>query len=247
MTFYIYPFKRTSDGAKLLKSTIKAEWIDDGERAGDRDVVINWGNGYHGTRPWRNILNKGRAIMDSVHKINMLKRFDENDISTYDWTTYQETVKRWLKQGDTVYAREIDYGCDGAGITVLQGANAVVPYAMLYGRRFPAVREFRVNVAFGKAIDVCEKKRRSGTSPDPLVRCGEDWVYCRNNLADYPDELPKEAAKAIPAVGLDFGGVDVGLSADGRTCVFEVNTAPWLGTVIAHAYKEAFDEFASKL
>ena len=80
---------------------------------------------------------------------------------------------------------------------------------------------------------VSEKKKRQGTNPDRLVRSHGDWVFCRNNLAPYPDTIKQQAIAAVQALGLDFGGVDIALDTEHNTCVFEVNTAPGLtGTAV---------------
>ena len=106
--------------------------------------------------------------------------------------------------------------------------------------------EFRIHVAHGKVLAVMEKPRPGGDNiawnmdqndPDP-------FSYVRWNNIDQRGLKPVlvEAIKAVDAVCLDFGGVDVML-ADGVAYVLEVNTAPSVDTspYVASKYGQYFD------
>jgi glutathione synthase/RimK-type ligase-like ATP-grasp enzyme len=93
--------------------------------------------------------------------------------------------------------------------------------------------EFRIHCAHGKVLAVMEKPRpnndniawnRAQNDVDPFRYVGWNEVDDRNLKA-----VLIEALKAVKAVGLDFGGVDVML--DNETAyVLEVNTAPTLNS-----------------
>jgi len=236
----IYPFSQTSEGAKFLKKTIGCPWYWDAEMGRDM-AVINWGWGHRGSiNRASHIFNKPEAISISCDKRETFKKLKDARVPKPEWSSHAEEALDWLKAGFNVYGRDTEAGCDGAGIRVYHPGERLGHGHLFYTRGFPTDREFRVNCAFGKVIDICEKKRRTGSNPNLELRCGDDWVYCREDLRRYPTDVGVYAAKAIQALGLDFGGVDIGLSADGDVIVFETNTAPWLGSVIAREYANAF-------
>ncbi len=239
--FIVFPFKMTSEGAQLLAKTMNAKITMHPSECGLNDIIINWGHGSAlGLSNQHKILNKYPKVMNSVYKQRAFKCFEEAGVPTLDWTKDLATAKRWGRTSK-VYGRQ-DAGADGSGLKVFQMGEDIQPYFDFYTKGFDTAREFRVNVAFGKTIDVLEKKRRIGATVNPDVRTGDDWLYCRHNLTPYPDRLCTDAANAIVSCGLDFGAVDIALNDVNKTCVFEVNTAPWLGTVIAAKYAEAFYE-----
>ena len=238
----IFPFKHTSEGAILLRETLRTRFVDVGSRLTADDVVINWGCGWAVT-PGRKVLNKRDAINRAINKLAAFDFFEEHGVPCPEYTTSRSLATYWLVRGNTIYARETAEGENGRGIKIYQPGDTIEREYCFYSKAFPTAREFRVNCAFGNAIDVCEKKRRNGTRPNPLMRVGDDWVYCREDLDVYPASVKEAAVGAVKALGLDFGGVDVGLSSDNQVCVFEVNTAPWLGTIIARKYANAFEQY----
>lgn len=252
--FKILPFKSDSTGAKILADNLPAELLNhDGTRVGRNDVVINWGCGW--SRRYRVDVNQPEAICNAVQKLRAFDLFRDNDIPHPSHTRSKSVAKRWLTDGNNVYARTTMEGERGRGIEVIHPNTAGrqrieevdVP---VYVKGFQATREFRIHVAFGQVIEVNEKKRRNGTNPDPLVRSSSDWVFCVYNLAPYPALLGETAIEAVNALGLDFGGVDIALDSSGNVCVYEVNTAPWINResstlAYVNAFKEKFHACAS--
>lgn len=108
-------------------------------------------------------------------------------------------------------------------------------------------REFRVHVFNGKTIGVYEKLPHDPNQP-----------YCKNENCDFKriDTSDKsqrkeivgvrpEARKAVEALGLLFGGVDVIISKSGEIFVNEVNSAPALNGPNLDRYYEAITEYLS--
>lgn len=106
--------------------------------------------------------------------------------------------------------------------------------------------EFRIHVAHGKALAVMEKPRpqneniawnRAQNDVDPFTYVDWDAVDERGLKP-----VVVEAIKAVKAVGLDFGGVDVMLKGD-MAYVLEVNTAPTLNSspYVASKWGQYFD------
>ena len=126
----------------------------------------------------------------------------------------------------------------GRGI-ILAGREETVPIvpAPLYTKYVKKQDEYRVHVVRGVIIDVQHKrkrKERNNEDVDYQIRnCRNGWVFCRGGV-DAPECVRSASIAAVTALGLDFGGVDVGYNAHhGTACVYEVNTAPGIeGTTL---------------
>lgn len=236
MAFKVSPYKETSSGAKILARELGAQLLQAGDVGGAEDVTINWGCGWTRSRP---TVNSPRAVCNAVNKVRAFSCFDAADVPHPEHTTRKATAMDWFRAGFRVYHRDTMDGERGRGITIIDPDEAdedgtgggLEKFEGLSGnftRGFDIKREFRVHVAFGKVIEVNEKKRRNGTNPDPRMRSHRDWVFCVYNLAPYPEIIKSESIKAVKALGLDFGGVDIAISGSNEACVFEVNSAPWI-------------------
>jgi hypothetical protein len=129
----------------------------------------------------------------------------------------------------------------GEGITVCKHGD-IVPYAPFYTVGFPIEREFRVYTAYGSVIDIREKIKPRDMELDMDVRASDDWLYSVRQPYQVPEQLLSQSLAACKAVGLDFCGVDIALDKDGNTCVFEVNSAPWLGNITVNRLVDILKE-----
>lgn len=209
------------------------------------------------------ILNPFDKVRVALNKIDTFKALDAAGVPCVKWTTDKEQVQKWLasKKQHTVFARKTVSGQGGAGISLVQGADAAIPAAPLYTRNFPKTHEFRVHVAFGKVIDFVEK-RAILTAPkvDRFVRNHRNgWTFA-HQLSRLTGEdkavLDGVAVSAIKALGLHFGAVDLLAILDtpesgGRlkgAVVCEINTGPGLeNTQTISAYKSAFETFRNQV
>jgi hypothetical protein len=242
--FKIVPFKEDSTGAAILTTVLKGKKISSSERVNpETDIVVNWGTGYTSRRV---DVNTPEAICNAVYKDRAFSLFKKRNVNHPEITMQRSEAKKWLEDGFMVYSRGTLCGERGRGIEVLQpNEQGLIRLeevsAEAFTKRFNTLREFRVHVAFGECIEVNEKKRRNHTNPDPLIRSSSDWVFCVYNLAPYPDSIKSHAVKAVRALGLDFGGVDLAIDSEDNVCVFEVNTAPWINRESTmFAYRDAF-------
>lgn len=94
-------------------------------------------------------------------------------------------------------------------------------------------REFRVHVGHGKALAILEKTQpRDGNIAWNRAQNDTDpFVYIPWGQVDEQNLTPaiRESIKAVEALGLDFGGVDV-MMMKNKAYVLEVNTSPTLNT-----------------
>lgn len=100
-----------------------------------------------------------------------------------------------------------------------------------------ADKEVRVHIFNGKSIRMTEKKYEGETG------CHRDYTTVKPTGDKRERKLVRRAAKkAVKALGLDFGAVDI-LVRDGQPFVLEVNAAPGLGGTMPQVYAKAIKEW----
>lgn len=106
-----------------------------------------------------------------------------------------------------------------------------------YTQKLPFVRECRVHVFQGKSIHAGIKTPRPGSIAHPWIRSSASgWKIDYTQASRIKQDRRDLAKRAVEALGLDFGAVDIGIVADGRAAVIEVNTAPGLEGSTVDAY-----------
>lgn len=238
MKFFIYAHNPYSEGAKALAEHLKAKRIKhEGSRYRPKrtDVVINWGSSRLPTAlADANVLNlRSGVASDKLQSFNALKAAA---VSVPDFTTIKEEAT-W----DEGVARTILNGSSGAGI-VLWRAGEEIPRAPLYVQYVKKKHEFRVHVLKGKIIHVQQKKLKNGFEANKIRSHDNGYVFAVNDI-QVPENVKSEAIKAVAALALDFGAVDVIYNEkQERAYVLEVNTAPGLCETTATKYADAFKE-----
>lgn len=111
-----------------------------------------------------------------------------------------------------------------------------------YSKKLDLVEEYRLHMFNGKSIRAGKKVQRTTrpdgrTAPHQWIRSYDaGWVI---DYAGFESTKPMRelAAKALKALDLDFGAVDIGKKADGTLVVLEANRAPGVegGTVESYA------------
>lgn len=97
--------------------------------------------------------------------------------------------------------------------------------------------EYRVHIFKGKSIRISEKAYEDENVP--MYR----KTYTTIKPTGPVKEVRKAAKKAMEAVGLDFGAVDVIVDADEKVYVLEVNAAPGIGGSLPRLYAKVFKEW----
>ncbi len=244
MRYVIYPYKMSSQSAKKLAELIKADghqvlrvYPDRNYRVKDDDLVINWGSSRIANWGFPN-LNKPDRVKLACNKHYAFLALQDAGVSIPKTTTSKLNAERWLEWGP-VFCRTLLTGHAGKGIVVAETADQLVD-APLYTASFPKTHEFRVHVFKGQVIDIQEKRKRNGTGGRGHVwNHGNDFVFCRQNV-NPPECVLDASRKAVEALGLDFGGVDVGYDQrENKAVVFEINTAPGIDNTTLTKYKEA--------
>jgi glutathione synthase/RimK-type ligase-like ATP-grasp enzyme len=250
----VLPYKRGSRSAKALAQAVGAlRIVSPNYRQKYRDTILNWGasNPTQRLNPTK-VLNTPHAVKVSSDKLEAFKVLQRFDVTTPEWTTNIAVATRWQDEGSTVFARTILNGHSGRGIVVVEPGERI-PYAPLYTKYVKKDAEFRVHVFKGNVIDYARKKRRNGfeeatTHNERIRNHANGWIFAREGVI-VPEVVKAQALKAVEALGLDFGAVDIawrdgGSSRPEQTWVYEVNTAPGLEGTTLQRYAQAVREYA---
>lgn len=251
MKLILLPFKEGSEGAQRIAETLNVRRVLRGDvdyRPDEPTVAINWGRGDYPR--WRNrvqgFINHPCSVANAIDKKTAFLMMKEAGVPVPEFTTDINVARGWLDRRETiaVFCRtEVD-AARGNGIVVARRAAELVP-APLYTKYVRKVHEYRIHAMKGEVFYVNKKQRRlDAPRGEQLVRSGrEGWFFVHLDLPQWPNANARNAAgQAVAALGLDFGGVDVGVSEDGTATVYEVNTAPEIGRNTAAAYKAAFQQ-----
>lgn len=220
-------------GRSRPSATAIAEMDDDivAVRNGRGDV--NWGRARANTS-----LNPD--ISNVTNKRIMRGLFREHEVPMPRLLTLEE-AREAVASGDTIIGRP-DRHTKGRGLwrcsspyqlrRALRGTRRkkAATHFMEY---INAPREYRVHVFKGKSIRISEKSFFNDE------RGRRDYTTARPNPDDEIRHVRRAAKKALEAVGLDFGAVDI-LADDENCWVLEVNSAPGVGGSMPRVYAETF-------
>lgn len=191
------------------------------------DIMLNYGVS---RTPYDKIMglkwiNHPEAVNRGSNKVNAFSWMKAGEVRTVPWTTDPWEAANWVVDGSVVFGRRDVASFEGRDIDILNKQSFRFDL-QLYTKGLLDSIEYRVAVCNGKAFRVHRRYPEDGIEHDPYVRshkkgwrfslCRLDWVK-KNMLA--------EAVKAVQALGLNFGAVDL-LMYDGLPYVLEVNTAP---------------------
>lgn len=171
------------------------------------------------------LLNSFTTVIISSNKLMMSRAFRDAGVPCLTPTRNRYQAEGWASEGHTVVCRTLTRASQGRGIVLANTPEEVVDAGM-YTQLFKGylVREYRVYIVNGKAVDITEKRRRSSAwyeengvdRSDPITRLirtnGHGWVFARKNLRASEhelDEIKHEAVQAAASIGLGFGAVDM--------------------------------------
>ena len=255
----VYPYALNSKSARVLSGELSTKRLKSNGsyiyRAGH--LIINWGNStvpnWASTQAYNHMLNKPQNVALASDKVATFQRLQQvmpNDIP--QWTTSRQVAQGWLSspiygnKKNAVVCRTLTRANSGRGIVLASQANEVVA-APLYTRYKPKTTEFRIHVnsRFG-IIDRQEKRKKNGVEPSELGKYirsyDNDWVFCRDGIT-VPSSVEDAAERALAALGLEFGAVDIGYHPQLGVSVYEVNTAPGIEGQTLVNYTNAFRRY----
>jgi len=191
-------------------------------------------------------INSPTAISNSADKVKMRKLFIENSVSIPS-TIINDTDRDMnvtIEARNGMYKRKFNHRRGNDMEFIPAGRSiSLAPDEMLI-EKINIKDEFRVFIYKNKIMEVDIKIKGERPSEEEIAavasRYGGDASKDARNYAngwlfipirDVPEEVKIEALKAINAVGLDFGAVDLCIADDDDVYVFETNSAPSIKVV----------------
>jgi glutathione synthase/RimK-type ligase-like ATP-grasp enzyme len=239
MKIRIHPWKQGSRSAKALATALGGKVLKkEGSKFVKRpgDVIINWGDSAAGNL---SCLNLGGNVATASNKLRAFEKFREAGVSIPEFATSKEGVK-W---GGVTVVRHKLTGHSGEGIEIADAGN--LPSAPLYVQYIPKKAEYRVHVV-GERVVLVQRKARNPECDNPnwKVRNHDNgFIFVRNGV-DAPSSVLEQASRAVAALGLDFGAVDIIWNEKSKKAfVLEVNTAPGLEGSTIDDYAQGFKTF----
>lgn len=248
----IFPYKLGSESARALATALDSLCVkpDGMYRPRANDLVVNWGNSHipnwYGQTEIEQTLNHPLNVRIAVNKLTTLELLQRSGIPTPEWTTNIGVAQEWLDDEFKVVERNTLNGSKGEGIRILNNDSEQPVQAPLYTKLIERAREYRVHVFDGQVIDLQQKKRREGNDSDGTIKnLANGWVFVRDDITPPPRSIFDVSVRAVQALGLDFGGVDV-LVKDGQCYVLEINCAVGLEGSTINSYVNAINRYANR-
>lgn len=249
MRLVFRPYKLGSTGCKAVADGLTEKlgykvWrvTSESNKPTVGDKVINWGSSAEARFPID--VNAPWGCYYSTSKVRTFKLLDAAKVPCPDWTDDYEKAILWK---GPVFERK-DGLKGGKGIAIRDNGNEV-GVADFYTKAIDVAHEYRVHVMDGTIIDFVRKGRRNGEQADgnaALIRNHDNgWIFLRGGV-EISDETADCARRAVKALRLDFGAVDIATDKAGNPFVLEVNTAPGLEGTTLKKYIEAFASLASE-
>lgn len=206
-------------------------------------------------------LNTPDAIRNSSSKLLMKRCFRQADVKTASWTESIDNLKEISENWKHPIVAKAHFGSRGEGNFLLKTEGEFKAWAKnkslshyIFERFYNYNREYRLHVNNDGCFYTCRKMLQNGT-PESEAWYRNDsnsvWIIENNPQFDKPtnwDEIIEESVKALIAVGLDFGAVDLRIQSakdkKGRVrenpdyIIVEINSAPSFGEVTLEKYKQ---------
>lgn len=221
-------------------------------RGSPRKIVVNWGSSrLPDSIGDSRVINTARAVGNAANKLSFFRSVP-SDI-TVPWTADFSTATSWLEEGETVVARTSLNGHSGEGIVLMNSSDPdSIVQAPLYTKYVKKIDEYRIHVMNGQVISMQRKalsqELLAGRQANFMIRNhANGFVFARENV-NPPQDVIDKSIRAVSALGLDFGAVDVIYnSRHGRGYVLEVNTAPGLVGTTLTDYSTAITNLINSL
>lgn len=243
----IYPYKTGSSSARALSEGTGArriKHVGSKLRGSPNKVVVNWGSSDLPAEVQRcRVLNSADRVRAATNKLDCLRILTEGGVPCIPYTTERVNAQRWLEEGKAVVCRTVLRASSGRGIVLADTVDELVN-APLYTKYIKKESEWRVHVLPGGVLDI-QRKVRDNRVPDDQVNWrlrnhDQGFIFQRHGL-NPPVQVTDVATRAISALGLDFGAVDVIFNRrDDAAYVLEVNCAPGLEGTTLERYVAAF-------
>lgn len=225
MIYLLYRPGHTRLTGKRLARALRANSGHDPGNCDNIECLIRWGSTLQVEEPDKT-LNRQKSVATASDKLRTLEILADKGISVPQVVRLVPNIKLpWvgLARSRTHSGGNDIYLCL-QNQDIAEAVNRNLDYLVQY---IPTVQEFRYHIFKNRSIKVSEKVLTNRKRIKPFIRNLSTGYTFR-----VPDKVHKEARKmakrAVSALELDFGAVDVVISDDNRPFVLEVNTGPGL-------------------
>lgn len=233
--FFLYHNKSYKTG-RVLASSLGLPFARNARRVPvEEDILIRWGN----TQPLQvqEEINNATAINNASDKLRALRLLQEAGIRVPRFENYSDNFA-----GDgVVYLGRNRRGFGGQDIVVYEAPREYpfTPHDFFTEYIEPRF-EARIHVAFGEVIRVQKKYLdHPEQASNTYVRNYANGYRFRSPARELNDSRKEAAIRAVEALGLHFGAVDIVVGTDDLEYVLEVNTAPKCSPLTGRAYTGA--------
>lgn len=197
-----------------------------------------------------NCLNKHEAIELASNKLNALQVLDSFGVAIPPHLEWGEFAN--IAPYRRIFRKNHRHAGNDSPLIVEK--NTLCPRIFGVGNQYDyslqcidVEKEFRVHVFKDNAFKYQTKLPREGDNVHPYIRSeNRGWRLVSKKDPPRPDgKLGPLAIKAVQALGLDFGAVDVIKDCDGNYFVIEVNTAPGLSERKAMLYAQLMVDWSN--
>lgn len=244
MKTYIRPYKLGSATAKDIAKTLGLLRVSTEKVFRRPSIIINWGNGKPISATEKVIvLNRPESVSLCSNKIRTFEMLKSKNVSIPKYTTDSNEAMSWINDKDFVYGRKRVDSSQGDGIIILT-QDEPWQNCPLYTQAIQKAYEYRVHIFKDRVFDFAKKRKKLEGEANPFIKNHSNgWVFCREGEV-LPDLVKKECIKAIQALGLDFGALDVLYrEKENKAWILEVNTAPGLEGTTLDKYIRIFREY----
>jgi glutathione synthase/RimK-type ligase-like ATP-grasp enzyme len=239
-------------------------------------AAIRFGSSTLLSDKYKVVLNSVQAIKNSSNKLLMKQKFTEAGVKTADWWTVETLGGGYLFSNNMdmvnlpypIVAKHI-YGSRGRGNTKLNTQEELVDWMRgktlgnyIFERFYNYSREYRLHVTEEGCFYTCRKMLKENTPEDQRWFRNDSnsvWMLEENPNFDKPvnwDEVVEHSVRALKAVGLDMGAVDLRIQSSKHPngdlrdycdfIVLEINSAPSFGDITAVKYAEEIPKLINK-
>jgi len=200
-------------------------------------VVVRWGSSLSAVDT-ESTINSRESILLTSNGLASLQRLQEEGVNT------PPVFLEPPDDGYPILGRRINHR---AGLDIQWCENkeeALSSNSRFFTGYIPVDLELRVHVFGDKALRVFRKVPRVPEADSRIRTSLRGWGYSRVNGEEHYKVGQRVAVKAVAALGLTFGAVDLGWSETTRKyVVFEVNTGPSLNQISLLFYGRELDRW----
>jgi glutathione synthase/RimK-type ligase-like ATP-grasp enzyme len=221
--------------------------------------VLRLGSTNDGTKDYKVQINTVDAVRNSASKLLMKNKFKEHGVKTADWIHPQteDDIQDFVQEAEFPIVIKSHYGSRNEGNTLIRTSEELSRWLpgktlrnYIVEQYHPYQREYRLHVTAEGCFYTCRKVLKSDTPADKKWfrnDSNSNWVKDDHELFIRPSNwqaIEAEAVKALKAVGLDVGAIDVRVSKEKKDnsapsfIILETNSAPAFGEVTLQKYKE---------